>query len=158
MNSLGRTTHAVPDIGFSVCPFACLHLSSFFLRLPSTSQLAVLNAFRLHVTRGSRIGSSLRPFAFWQLNHHSSCMSSITQAFNSPGPRSAGAWMLCLPPPTMTFTINILPPTHELEFGLWVVTASSWISPSPLGRAGVPQVRVSARRGWQDSNTISLKA
>jgi hypothetical protein len=31
----------------------------------------------------------------------------------------------------MTFTINALTPTHELEFGLWVETA--WISPSQQG-------------------------
>ncbi len=75
------------------------------------------------------IGSSVRPFAFRQLDHHPE--PSFTQAFISPGPSSAGARMLRLPPPTimMTFTINALPPTHELEFGLWVVTA--WVSPGP---------------------------
>ncbi len=142
--SLGRTTRGSrhrfqrSSIRFS----AALRI---LLRLPPTSLLAVINAFRLHVTRGSRHRFQPRPFAFRQLDHHPA--PSFTPAFISPGPSSAGARMLRLPPPTMTFTINTLPPTHELEFGLpvWVVTA--WSFPSPQDR--VP------RRGWRD---ISLKA
>jgi hypothetical protein len=130
----------VPNIGSSVCPFAFRQRSSLsydFLRVPPTSLLAVINAFGCTSHAVPDIGSSVCPFAFRQLDHYPA--PSFTPAFISPGPSSAGARMLRLPPLTMTF-INTLPPTHELEFGLWVVTA--WVSPSPPGR--VPG------RCWQD--------
>jgi hypothetical protein len=93
--SLGRTTHAVPDIGSSVRPFAFRPRSSLsydFLGVPPTSLLAVINliAFRLHVTRGSRHRFKPRPFAFRQLDHHPApsfkqALSRLAQAPPAPG-------------------------------------------------------------------------
>ncbi len=110
---LGRTTHAVLDIGSSVRPFAFQQLSS-----PSYDFLphhclpfSMLLGCTSHAIPD--IGSSLRPFAFRQLDHHPT--PSFTHAFISPGPSSAGAQMLRLPPQTMTFTFNALPPPMSLS-------------------------------------------
>ncbi len=130
--------------GPSLCFLAAL-LPQAFLRLPPTSLLAFINAFpsRLHVTRGSRHRFQPRSFALGQLDHHPA--PSFTQAFILARPKLRRRPDASPSPGSPDHDLHYQYPTHELEFGLWVVTA--WSFPSPPGR--VP------RRGWQD---ISLKA
>ena len=105
---LGRTTCAVPDVGSSIRPFASRQLSSPSNDIPPHHGLP----FSMLLGRTSQavpyLGSSLRPFAFRST-------PSFTPAFISPGPSFAGARMLRLPPPTMTFTFNAIPPPMSLS-------------------------------------------
>jgi hypothetical protein len=105
---LGRTTHAVPDIGSSVRPFAFQQLSSpSYDFLPRQGLLfSMLLGCTSHAVPD--IGSSLSPFAFQQLDYHPT--PSFTHAFISPGQSSSSAQMLRLPPPTTIFTFNALTP------------------------------------------------
>ncbi len=76
---LGRTTHAVPDICSSVCPFTFRQLSSpsYDLVPRRCSLFSMLLGCTSHAV--PYISSSLRPFAFRQLYHFPrSCMISKT--------------------------------------------------------------------------------
>ena len=109
-----------------------------FQRHPSTSRLAVLNAIRSHVTGGSlhwfqpsSLCISVNAFL------HASVHLARPQLRRRPDASPSS--------PDHDLHFQCHTPTHELEFGLWVVTA--WVSPGPPGR--VP------RRGRPD---ISRKA
>jgi hypothetical protein len=91
-----------------------------FLLLPPTSLLAVINAFLLHVTRGSQHRFHPRPFAFRQLDHHPA--PSFTQAFILPCPSSA-----------LSPDMSLL-----LLFRLDCLFKASWDAPAPLTRGRRP--------------------
>ncbi len=85
---LGRTTHVVPDISSSVCPFAFWQLSSpSYDLVPHHSgclPFSMLLCCTSHAVPD--IGSSLRPFAFRQLNHFPLLQVRSRTSLSRPAP------------------------------------------------------------------------